>query len=71
MANAKTYAGLARAPFLLLPVTLVICGAGAAAYEGMFHWGPTILARITREELCGVDRIFLINSLRGWMPAVF
>ncbi len=31
MTDLKTYAALARAPFLLLPVTLVICGAGAAA----------------------------------------
>ncbi len=61
MANVKTYAGLARAPFLLLPVTLVICGAGAAAYEGMFHWGPTILA------LVGLVSVHIaVNALNEW-----
>ncbi len=61
MANAKTYAGLARAPFLLLPVTLVICGAGAAAYEGMFHWGPTFLA------LVGLVSVHIaVNALNEW-----
>ncbi len=61
MANVKTYAGLARAPFLLLPVALVICGAGAAAYEGMFHWGPTILA------LVGLVSVHAaVNALNEW-----
>ena len=36
--------GVARAPFLLLPVTLVAAGAAAAAYEGAFGWRPTLLA---------------------------
>jgi 1,4-dihydroxy-2-naphthoate octaprenyltransferase len=36
--------GVARAPFLLLPVTLVASGAAAAAYEGAFGWTPTLLA---------------------------
>jgi 1,4-dihydroxy-2-naphthoate octaprenyltransferase len=61
MAEVKSYAGLARAPFLLLPVTLVICGAGAAAYEGMFHWGPTLLA------LVGLVSVHIaVNSLNEW-----
>ena len=34
MAGMKEYAGVARAPFLLLPPTLVAAGAAAAA------WGP-------------------------------
>jgi 1,4-dihydroxy-2-naphthoate octaprenyltransferase len=61
MANVKTYAGLARAPFLLLPVTLVVCGAGAAAYEGMFHWGSTLLALIGL-----VSAHIAVNSLNEW-----
>jgi 1,4-dihydroxy-2-naphthoate octaprenyltransferase len=61
MARVKTYAGLARAPFLLLPVTLVVCGAGAAAYEGMFHWGPTLLA------LAGLVSVHIaVNALNEW-----
>ena len=46
MSQLKAYAGIARAPFLLLPVTLVVCGAGAAAYEGTFDWRPTLLALV-------------------------
>jgi 1,4-dihydroxy-2-naphthoate octaprenyltransferase len=38
--------GVARAPFLLLPVTLVAAGAAAAAYEGAFGWVPTLLALV-------------------------
>jgi 1,4-dihydroxy-2-naphthoate polyprenyltransferase len=38
--------GVARAPFLALPFTLVAAGAGAAAYEGVFGWGPTLLALV-------------------------
>jgi 1,4-dihydroxy-2-naphthoate octaprenyltransferase len=38
--------GVARAPFLLLPFTLVAAGAAAAAYEGAFGWGPTLLALV-------------------------
>jgi 1,4-dihydroxy-2-naphthoate octaprenyltransferase len=36
--------GVARAPFLVLPFTLVAVGAAAAALEGAFAWGPTLLA---------------------------
>lgn len=46
MTTLKAYAGLARAPFLLLPVTLVLCGAGAALYEGTFDWRPTLLSLV-------------------------
>jgi 1,4-dihydroxy-2-naphthoate octaprenyltransferase len=38
------FLGVARAPFLLLPFTLVGAGAAAAAWEGAFGWGPTLLA---------------------------
>ena len=37
------FLGVARAPFLLLPVTLVAAGAAASAWEGSFGWGPTLL----------------------------
>ena len=33
MSKLAAYAGVARAPFLLLPVTLVASGAAAAAYD--------------------------------------
>jgi 1,4-dihydroxy-2-naphthoate octaprenyltransferase len=38
--------GVARAPFLVLPVTLVAAGAAAAAYGGSFGWPPTLLALV-------------------------
>ncbi|MCJ7629194.1 MAG: prenyltransferase [Longimicrobiales bacterium] len=61
MTDVKTYAALARAPFLLLPVTLVICGAGAAAYEGAVHWVPTLLA------LVGLVAVHIaVNALNEW-----
>jgi 1,4-dihydroxy-2-naphthoate octaprenyltransferase len=44
MNGLAPWLGVARAPFLLLPVTLVAAGAAAAAYEGAFAWGPTVLA---------------------------
>ncbi len=46
MATLKAYAGIARAPFLALPVTLVFCGAAAAALEGTFRWGASLLALV-------------------------
>ena len=61
MTDLKTYAALARAPFLLLPVTLVICGAGAAAYEGNAYWIPTLLA------LVGLVAVHIaVNALNEW-----
>jgi 1,4-dihydroxy-2-naphthoate octaprenyltransferase len=61
MTDVKSYAALARAPFLLLPVTLVICGAGAAAYENAAHWGPTLLA------LVGLVSVHIsVNALNEW-----
>lgn len=61
MTSIKTYAGIVRAPFLLLPVTLVLCGAGAAAYESAFFWGPTVLALIGLVAVHGA-----VNSLNEW-----
>ena len=46
MANLKAFAGIARVPFLLLPVTLVASGAAAAAYEGAFDISRTVVALI-------------------------
>jgi len=46
MADIKAFAGIARAPFLLLPVTLVAVGAAAAAWEGSFSWSRTIGALV-------------------------
>jgi len=46
MNGLAPWLGVARAPFLLLPVTLVASGAAAAAYEGAFGWGPTLLALV-------------------------
>ena len=46
MNGLAPWLGVARAPFLLLPVTLVAAGAAAAAYEGAFSWGRTALALV-------------------------
>ncbi|MFC1660376.1 prenyltransferase [Gemmatimonadota bacterium] len=61
MTDIKSYAGIARAPFLLLPVALVVCGAGAAAFGGSFAWGRTLLA------LVGLVALHVaVNSLNEW-----
>ncbi len=44
MLRLRALAGVARAPFLLLPPTLVASGAAAAAYEGSFRPLRTLLA---------------------------
>ncbi|MDH3812851.1 MAG: prenyltransferase [Acidobacteriota bacterium] len=46
MAGVRQYASVARAPFLLLPPTLVAAGAAAAAWDGVFSWVRTLLALI-------------------------
>jgi 1,4-dihydroxy-2-naphthoate octaprenyltransferase len=46
MNGLAPWLGVARAPFLLLPVTLVAAGAAAAAYLGAFAWRPTLLALV-------------------------
>lgn len=38
--------GVARAPFLLLSVTLVAVGSAAGAYDGAFSWLSTVLALV-------------------------
>ncbi len=44
MTAPKSFAGVARAPFLTLPVVLVAVGAAAAAYDGAFSWTRTLVA---------------------------
>lgn len=61
MANFKAYAGLARAPFLILPVTLIICGAGAAAVEGSARWDRSLLALVGL-----VAAHMAVNALNEW-----
>jgi len=61
MANLKPYAGIARAPFLLLPVSLVVCGAGAAAVDGTVGWVPTLLALVAL-----VSAHVAVNALNEW-----
>jgi len=46
MPQIKDFAGVARAPFLLLPPTLVASGATASAWDGHFSWLHTVLALI-------------------------
>jgi 1,4-dihydroxy-2-naphthoate octaprenyltransferase len=46
MAGLKPWLGVARAPFLVLSVTLVAAGAAAAGYDGAFGWVPTLLALV-------------------------
>ncbi len=54
-------AGVARAPFLLLPVALVAAGAGAAVFLGTFNRGRTALA------LVGLIAAHIaVNSLNEW-----
>jgi 1,4-dihydroxy-2-naphthoate octaprenyltransferase len=44
--SLSAYAGVARAPFLLLPVTLVVAGTGASAYLGQADWFRAALALV-------------------------
>jgi 1,4-dihydroxy-2-naphthoate octaprenyltransferase len=46
MLDLKPWLGVARGPFLVLPVTLVAVGAAAAAWDGAFSAGPTLLALV-------------------------
>jgi len=46
MAAVGPWLGVARAPFLVLPLTLVASGAAAAAYDGRASWTASILAAI-------------------------
>ena len=44
MAGIRAYLGVARASFLTLPVTLVLCGTGAAVWSGSFRPLRVVLA---------------------------
>jgi 1,4-dihydroxy-2-naphthoate octaprenyltransferase len=46
MAGLKPWLGVARAPFLVLSVTLVAVGAAAGAHDGSFRWIPTLVALV-------------------------
>jgi 1,4-dihydroxy-2-naphthoate octaprenyltransferase len=61
MASIQAFAGVARVPFLLLPITLVAAGAAAAAYEGRFSWPHTVVA------LVGLTALHIaVNVLNEW-----
>jgi len=61
MAGLKEFASVARAPFLLLPPTLVAAGAAAAAWDGSFSWARTLLA------LIGLVSLHMaVNILNEW-----
>jgi 1,4-dihydroxy-2-naphthoate octaprenyltransferase len=56
---------VARAPFLLLSVTLVAAGAAAGAYEGSFDWRRTALALIGLVALhAAVDALNEVSDMR-------
>ena len=61
MAGLKEFTSVARAPFLLLPPTLVAAGAAAAAWDGSFSWARTLLA------LIGLVSLHMaVNILNEW-----
>jgi len=61
MADLKDFASVARAPFLLLPPTLVASGAAASAWDGSFSWLHTLLA------LLGMVALHMaVNILNEW-----
>jgi 1,4-dihydroxy-2-naphthoate octaprenyltransferase len=61
VAQIKDFAGVARAPFLLLPPTLVANGAAAAAWDGHFSWLHTIIAAV------GLVALHMaVNILNEW-----
>jgi 1,4-dihydroxy-2-naphthoate octaprenyltransferase len=61
MATLKSFMGVARGPFLLLPVTLVASGAAAAAWSGAFSLLRTVVA------LVGLVVLHMaVNILNEW-----
>ena len=61
MSKLKAFAGVARAPFLLLPVTLIASGAAAAFYGGAFSWWSTLIA------LVGLVALHVaVNTFNEW-----
>jgi len=57
-ADLRSFAGVSRAPFLLLPPTLVASGAAAAAWDGAFSWPRTLLAAVGLVSLHMAVNIF-------------
>lgn len=61
MTKLKALSGVARAPFLLLPVTLIASGAAAAAFDGDLRWTRTMVA------LVGLVSLHVaVNVLNEW-----
>jgi 1,4-dihydroxy-2-naphthoate octaprenyltransferase len=58
MAHLTAYLGVARGPFLLLPVTLVVCGAGAGKIDGAFSLPRTLIALLGLVSLHMAVNIF-------------
>jgi 1,4-dihydroxy-2-naphthoate octaprenyltransferase len=58
MVRWKAFAGVARLPFLLLPVTLVTAGAAASARDGAFAWSRTLAALVGLVALHAAVNIF-------------
>lgn len=61
MDSLKAYAGVARLPFLLLPLTLIASGGAAAAFDGGFSWPRTLAAAIGLVALHAA-----VNALNEW-----
>lgn len=58
MTRLKAYAGVARTPFLVLPITLVASGAAASAWDGSFSWTRTVVALVGLVALHAAVNIF-------------
>ena len=58
MSTVAAYAGVARAPFLLLPPTLIAAGAAASYFEGGFSWLRTLVATVGLVSLHMAVNIF-------------
>lgn len=61
MPKLKAFAGVARAPFLLLPFTLIAAGSTAAFYDGAFSWRSTLLALLGLVSLHAA-----VNAFNEW-----
>jgi 1,4-dihydroxy-2-naphthoate octaprenyltransferase len=61
MTNLKALGGVARVPFLLLPVTLIASGAAAAAFDGHLKWVRTVVALVGLVSLHAA-----VNVLNEW-----
>jgi 1,4-dihydroxy-2-naphthoate octaprenyltransferase len=61
MSKLQAYAGVARLPFLLLPLTLIASGGAAAAFDGSFSWLRTAVAALGLVALHAA-----VNTLNEW-----